>query len=327
MHPRDRIYVAGHRGLVGSAIVRRLSTDGFTNLITRPRGELDLRDRLAVERFFAETRPQYVFLAAATVGGIHANSSRGGEFIRDNLLIQTHVIDAAQRLGVRKLLFLGSSCIYPRAAEQPMREEALLTGPLEPTNAPYALAKIAGIEMCRAYRRQYGFRTVCAMPANLYGPGDNFDLEQSHVLPALIRKLHDAVEAQAPCITLWGSGEPLREFLFVDDLADACVMLMGCDAAQDLVNVGSGVEVRIRDLARMIAEIAGYRGELRFDSAHPDGVARKLLDVSSIARLGWQASVSLADGLRRTAAWYRAAIASRAPIRGISGGAASFVKA
>lgn len=317
MHPRDRVYVAGHRGLVGAAIIRRLSAEGFANLITRPRGELDLRDRLAVERFFADTRPQYVLLAAATVGGIHANNSRGGEFIRDNLLIQTHVIDAAHRYGVRKLLFLGSSCIYPREAEQPIREESLLTGPLEPTNSPYAVAKIAGIEMCRAYHRQYGLNAVCAMPANLYGPGDNFDLEQSHVLPALIRKLHDARESGAASVTLWGTGAPLREFLYVDDLADACVTLLREEAATDLINVGTGTEVRIRDLAGMIAENIGYLGEIRFDSTRPDGAPRKVLDIKRITKLGWRASTSLADGLKRTVAWYRAAVASHERVRGL----------
>lgn len=316
MQPHDRIYVAGHRGLAGSAIVRRLSADGFSNLILRPRESLDLRDRSAVERFFAETRPQYVFLAAATVGGIHANDSRGGEFIRDNLLIQTHVIDAAHRFGATKLLFLGSSCIYPRDAEQPIREESLLTGALEPTNAPYAVAKIAGIQMCQAYRRQFGLDAICAMPANLYGPGDNFDLEQSHVLPALIRKLHDAREARAPRVTLWGTGEPRREFLHVDDLADAAVMLMREYSDERIVNVGTGEEVRIRELAAMIAEAVGYKGEIEFDAARPDGVPRKVLDISRITRLGWQARVGLMDGLRRTYAWYRDSMRGRGVVRG-----------
>ncbi|MCC6358392.1 MAG: GDP-L-fucose synthase [Phycisphaerales bacterium] len=304
MQQHDRVYVAGHRGLVGSAIVRRLAADGFSNLILRTRESLDLRDRGAVDRFFAATRPQFVFLAAATVGGIHANDSRGGEFIRDNLLIQTHVIDAAHRFGASKLLFLGSSCIYPRSAEQPMREESLLTGPLEPTNAPYAVAKSAGIQMCQAYRRQHGFDANCAMPANLYGPGDNFDLEQSHVLPALIRKFHDAREACAASVTLWGTGEPRREFLHVDDLADAAVILMREYSDERIVNVGTGEEVRIRDLAAMIAEVVGFRGEIVWDRSRPDGVPRKVLDLSRIGQLGWQARVGLMDGLRRTYAWY-----------------------
>lgn len=315
MQQHDRVYVAGHRGLVGSAIVRRLAADGFSNLILRTRESLDLRDRGAVDRFFAATRPQFVFLAAATVGGIHANDSRGGEFIRDNLLIQTHVIDAAHRFGASKLLFLGSSCIYPRSAEQPIREESLLTGPLEPTNAPYAVAKIAGIQMCQAYRRQYGFDAICAMPANLYGPGDNFDLEQSHVLPALIRKLHDARAAGAVRVTLWGTGEPRREFLHVDDLADAAVILMREYSDERIVNVGTGEEVRIRDLAAMIAEVVGYRGEIAFDRSRPDGVPRKVLDVSRITGLGWKARIGLMDGLRRTHAWYCDAIDAGRMIR------------
>lgn len=321
MQQHDRVYVAGHRGLVGSAIVRRLSADGFSSLILRTRDSLDLRDRNAVDRFFAATRPQFVFLAAATVGGIHANDSRGGEFIRDNLLIQTHVIDAAHRFGAVKLLFLGSSCIYPRSAEQPIREESLLTGPLEPTNAPYAVAKIAGIQMCQAYRRQYGFDAICAMPANLYGPGDNFDLEQSHVLPALIRKFHDAREAGASRVTLWGTGEPRREFLHVNDLADAAVMLMGGYSDDAIVNIGTGCEVRICDLAAMIAEIVGFRGAIVFDPGHPDGVPRKLLDISRIEQLGWKARVGLMDGLRQTCAWYQKTLRTGGTVRGVSTGA------
>lgn len=316
MQQHDRVYVAGHRGLVGSAIVRRLSADGFSNLVLRTRDSLDLRDRSAVDRFFAATRPQFVFVAAATVGGIHANDSRGGEFIRDNLLIQTHVIDAAHRFGATKLLFLGSSCIYPRDAAQPIREESLLTGPLEPTNAPYAVAKIAGIQMCQAYRRQFGFDAICAMPANLYGPGDNFDLDQSHVLPALIRKFHDAREAGASRVTLWGTGEPRREFLHVDDLADAAVTLMREYSDERIVNVGTGEEVRIRDLAAMIAEVVGYDGEIALDSSRPDGAPRKVLDISRIRRLGWEARIGLMEGLRRTYAWYCDAINGRGLVRG-----------
>jgi GDP-L-fucose synthase len=304
MNKDARIYVAGHRGLVGSALVRRLEAEGFSRLIVRSRRELDLRSQAAVEGLFAAERPQYVLLAAAKVGGIHANDSQPADFIRDNLQIQTNVIDCAYRSGVKKLLFLGSSCIYPKHAPQPMQESCLLTGPLEPTNEPYAIAKIAGLKMCQAYRRQYGFNAICVMPTNLYGPGDNFDLASSHVLPALIRKFHEAKAAGAPYAVVWGSGSPRREFLHVDDLADACVFLMQRydDAAP--INVGWGQDLPIRELAEMIREIVAYRGELRFDPGKPDGTPRKLLDVTALNALGWSARIPLAEGIRQTYAWY-----------------------
>jgi GDP-L-fucose synthase len=299
----SRIYVAGHRGLAGSAIVRALKRAGYERLIVRTRSELDLRDREAVEKFFAAERPEYVFLAAAKVGGILANDSFPGDFIRDNLLIQTHVIDAAYRYSAQKLLFLGSSCIYPKLAPQPMPESCLLTGPLEPTNSPYAVAKIAGIEMCRAYQRQYGFDCVCLMPTNLYGPGDNFDLKNSHVLPALIRKFHEAKSGRANEVVVWGTGTPRREFLYVDDLAEAAVFLMNCSTAARLVNVGVGEDISIGELAEMIREIAGFEGAIRYDTSKPDGTPRKLLDVSLVNSLGWRAKTGLREGI---AATYRA---------------------
>lgn len=308
VHPlrRDRpVYVAGHRGLVGSALVRRLERAGFEHIIVRTRDELDLTDARAVDAFFAEERPSYVFLAAARVGGILANDTYPAEFIRDNLLIQTHVIDAAHRYGVEKLLFLGSSCIYPKHAPQPMREEHLMTGPLEPTNSAYAVAKIAGIEMVRAYRRQYGFRGICAQPTNLYGPGDDFDLATSHVLPALIRKFHEARRDGARTVMLWGTGTPRREFLHVDDLADACLFLMDRYDDGEIVNVGTGVDVSILELAEIIREIVGYEGEIVLDPSKPDGTPRKLLDVSKMRALGWEASIALRDGIAQTYAWYR----------------------
>jgi GDP-L-fucose synthase len=299
----SRIYVAGHRGLAGSAIVRALKRAGYERLIVRPRSELDLRDREAVEKFFAAERPEYVFLAAAKVGGILANDSFPGDFIRDNLLIQTHVIDAAYRYSTQKLLFLGSSCIYPKLAAQPMGEGCLLTGPLEPTNSAYAVAKIAGIEMCRAYQRQYGFDCTCLMPTNLYGPGDNFDLKNSHVLPALIRKFHEAKTGGASEVVVWGTGTPRREFLYVDDLAEAAVFLMNCSKSATLVNVGVGEDISIRELAEMIRDLSGYQGAIHYDTSKPDGTPRKLLDVSLVNSLGWRAKTSLRDGV---AATYRA---------------------
>jgi GDP-L-fucose synthase len=304
MNIEDRVYVAGHRGLVGSAICRRLHALGYTQLITRPHAELDLTDQRAVRQFFAETSPDYVILAAAKVGGIFANSTYPATFIRDNLAIQTHVIDAAYHSGVRKLLFLGSSCIYPRLAPQPLQEEALLTSALEPTNEWYAIAKIAGIKMCQAYRRQYGFNAISLMPTNLYGPGDNFDLESSHVLPALLRKFHEAKSAGAPDVTVWGTGQPRREFLHVDDLADAVVYLMQHYDAEDIINVGVGEDITIRELAEMMASMVGFSGELRFDTSKPDGTPRKLLDVSRLFDLGWRPQISLREGLRQTYAWY-----------------------
>jgi GDP-L-fucose synthase len=302
--PSSSIYIAGHRGLVGSAICRALAQAGCANLLTRIRAELDLTDQAAVRRFFAEENPEYVFLAAAKVGGIHANNSSPADFIRDNLLMQTNIIDAAWRSGVKKLLFLGSSCIYPKFAPQPMREEHLLTGPLEPTNEWYAIAKIAGIKMCQAYRKQHGFDAISLMPTNLYGPGDNFDLHSSHVLPALIRKFHEAKLNQLPEVEIWGTGAPKREFLHVDDLASACLFLMEHYSGAEIVNVGSGQEVTIAELAALVKEIVGFQGGLRYNTAMPDGTPRKLLDVSKLSALGWQSSISLRDGIAATYQWF-----------------------
>jgi GDP-L-fucose synthase len=304
MGPHDRIYVAGHRGLAGSAIVRRLRSEGFENIVTRTHAELDLTNQAAVDAFFASERPEYVFLAAAKVGGIQANNTRRAEFIHENLLIQTLSIDAAWRNGAKKLVFLGSSCIYPKLAPQPMPESALLSGYLEPTNEPYAIAKIAGLKMAEAYRSQYGFDAISLMPTNLYGPGDNFDLQNSHVLPALMRKFHEAAEAKAPTVTLWGSGSPLREFLHVDDLASAAVFLMRNYSSPEIVNVGSGDEIAIRDLALLIGEVVGYRGQIVHDLSKPDGTPRKLLDISRILSLGWKPAISLRDGIASTYKWY-----------------------
>ncbi len=304
MDKNARVYVAGHRGLTGSAIARRLEREGFGNLVLRTRAEVDLRDQSAVERLFADERPEYVFICAAKVGGILANSTRPAEFIRDNLLIQTNVIDAAYRHGAKKLLFLGSSCIYPREAPQPMREEYLLTGPLEPTNEAYAVAKIAGIQICQAYRRQYGFNAISLMPTNLYGPGDNFDLESSHVLAALIRKFHEAKAAGAPEVVVWGTGRPRREFLHVDDLADAAVFLMGRYDGEEIVNVGVGEDVSIDELAGIVREVSGFEGQVRHDTNKPDGMPRKLLDVTKLKGLGWQAKIGLREGIEQTYRWY-----------------------
>ncbi|MGC3981015.1 MAG: GDP-L-fucose synthase [Steroidobacteraceae bacterium] len=304
MLEESRIFVAGHNGLVGSAICRALRQAGFTNLITRTRAELELRDQAAVERFFAAERPNYVFLAAARVGGINANRTFPVDFIRDNLQIQTNVIDSAWHHGARKLLFLGSSCIYPKQAAQPMREDALLTGSLEPTNEWYAIAKIAGLKMCQAYRRQYGFDAISLMPTNLYGPGDNFHPENSHVLPALIRRFHHAKVNALPSVTIWGTGTPRREFLHVDDLARASMMLMEHYSNESPVNVGAGEDLQIIELAELIAHIIGYRGQILTDPSRPDGTPRKLLDVSRLHAMGWQANISLADGIRSTYEWY-----------------------
>jgi GDP-L-fucose synthase len=292
--------------MVGSAIVRNLSGRGAAHLITRSRDVLDLRDQAAVARFFEQERPEYVFLAAAKVGGILANSSQPAQFIRDNLLIQTAIIDAAWRFGAKKLLFLGSSCIYPKFAPQPIREEYLLTGALEPTNEAYAMAKIAGISMCQAYRQQYGFLAISLMPTNLYGPGDNFDLETSHVLPALIAKFHAAKISRARQVVLWGSGTPRREFLHVDDLADAAVFLMQTYDSAEIVNVGVGEDIEIRELALLIRDIIGCNAEIVYDSSKPDGTPRKLLDVSRLNNLGWRARISLREGIAQT---YRAFLA------------------
>jgi GDP-L-fucose synthase len=333
-----KIYVAGHRGLVGSALVRALRAQGHENLILRTHAELDLLDQAATARFFAKERPDIVFLAAARVGGIHANNVYRGQFIYENLMMQTHVLHQAYLAGVHRLIFLGSSCIYPKLAPQPIREDALLTGPLEPTNSPYAIAKIAGVEMCDAYNRQYGTAYVPVMPTNLYGPNDNFDLETSHVLPALIRKFHLAKLAQAqdwtaiahdvarfgplpadlqhslglpphppvpPRVLLWGTGAPRREFLHVDDMAAACVHIGLRTTATDLINIGAGVDVTIRELADQIAGIVGYTGPIDYDPTKPDGTPQKLLDVSRLAGLGWRARIDLATGLRETYAWYQ----------------------
>jgi len=304
MNSGSRIFIAGHHGLVGSAILRKLKSMGFRNLITRARNELDLRNQAEVNRFFWDEKPEYVFLSAAKVGGILANSTYPADFIRDNLQIQTNVIDAAYRNGVKKLLFFGSSCIYPKHAPQPMKEEYLLTGPLEPTNEWYAIAKIAGIKMAQAYRRQYGFNAISLMPTNLYGPGDNFDLETSHVLPALLRKFHEAKERSDSQVVVWGTGKPRREFLHVDDLADAAVFLMQNYDGEELVNVGVGKDVSIGELAEMIREVVGFSGKITFDTSKPDGTPRKLLDVSRLRVLGWQATISLREGLLQTYRWY-----------------------
>jgi GDP-L-fucose synthase len=300
------IFVAGHTGMVGSAIVRRLQALGARSLLTRTRLELDLRRQSEVERFFEEQRPHYVFLAAAKVGGIEANRTRPAQFLRDNLEIQTNVIDAAYRSGVRKLLFLGSSCIYPRNAPQPMVEEYLLTGALEPTNEWYAVAKIAGLKMCQAYRQELGFDAISLMPTNLYGPGDNFNLNDAHVLPALIRKCFEAKSSRAESVSVWGSGTPRREFLHVDDLADASVFLMNHYSEAAPINVGWGTDITIGELARLIASSLGFPGELRFDPSRPDGTPRKLLDVSRLTALGWRPRIALGDGVAATCEWYRA---------------------
>ena len=299
-----RIFVAGHRGLVGSALVRCLEREGARNLLLRSRTELDLTDQGAVAAFFAAEKPEFVFLAAAKVGGIKANDTYPAEFLRDNLAIQTNVIHSAWQAGVRKLCFLGSSCIYPKLAPQPMPEEALLTGPLEPTNEWYAIAKIAGIKMCQAYRRQYGFDAISVMPTNLYGPGDNFDLENSHVLPAMIRRFHEAKLAAAPSVTIWGTGTPRREFLHVDDMAEACVFLMQHYSDAMHVNVGVGEDLTILELAQLVARTVGYDGAILTDPSKPDGTPRKLMDVARIHALGWRARVGLADGVAQTYRWY-----------------------
>ncbi len=304
MNADDTIFVAGHQGMVGSAIVRRLQAEGFRRLVLRERRELDLRDQAAVTGFFESARPQFVFLAAARVGGILANDSYPAEFLRDNLAIQTNVIDAAYRAGVKKLLFLGSSCIYPKQAPQPMPEECLLSGPLEPTNEWYAIAKIAGLKMCQAYRRQYGFRAISAMPTNLYGPGDNFSLKGSHVLPALIRKVHEAKERGDGQVEVWGTGAPRREFLHVDDLADACLLLMRQYEGEQWINVGSGQEISIAGLAALVAKAVGYGGLLRFDPSMPDGTPRKLLGSAKLTALGWLPRIGLEAGIESTYRWF-----------------------
>ncbi len=292
------IYIAGHRGMVGSAIMRRLREAGYDNFILRTSGELDLRNQVAVADFFAETKPEYVVLAAAKVGGIQANNIYRGEFLYDNLMIQNNVIHHSYLNGVKKLLFLGSSCIYPKMAPQPLQEDSLLTGTLESTNEPYAIAKIAGIKLCDAYRSQYGCNYISAMPTNLYGPHDNYDLKNSHVLPALIRKFHEAKLSQAPEVEVWGTGTPRREFLHVDDLADACFYLLENYNEAGLVNVGTGTDLSIRELAELVQRTVGYSGQIRFNAEYPDGTPRKLMDVSKLAAKGWQASIGLEEGLR-----------------------------
>ena len=303
------VFVAGHRGLVGSAVVRRLEVDGFTDVRTVGREALDLRHQAAVDAWFDEERPRYVFLVAGTVGGIHANSTRPAEFLYDNLMIHGTVVQAAHRIGVEKLLYLGSSCIYPRLANQPIAEEALLGGPLEPTNEGYALAKIAGIKLCETYRRQYGDDFISAMPTNLYGPGDNFDLEGGHVLPALMRRFHDAREAGLAEVVVWGTGDARREFLHVDDLADACLFLMDHYSEAGHVNVGTGVDLTIRDLAEAVRDLVHPGADLAFDVSRPDGMPRKVLDVSRLTELGWTASTELTEGLASTYEWFTTALA------------------
>lgn len=304
MEKTAKIFVAGHRGLVGSAISRQLRSNGYERLLERNHAELDLTCQQAVDAFFQIERPEYVFLAAAKVGGILANNSYPADFIYQNLMMEANVIRAAHRSGVKKLLFLGSSCIYPRLCPQPIKEEYLMTGPLEPTNEPYAMAKLAGISLCNAYRRQYGCNFISVMPTNLYGPGDNFDLANSHVLPALLRKFHAAKAQQESSVTIWGSGAPRREFLFVDDLAEACVFLMQQYNEAGIVNIGTGQDLTIAELARLVADTVGYKGELEYDRTKPDGTPQKLLDVSKIKRLGWQAKTDLSDGLAQTYAWF-----------------------
>jgi len=306
MLPHDtQIYVAGHHGLVGSAIVRALKAQGFSQLLLRTHRELDLTDQAAVVEFFQKERPQAVIMAAARVGGIQANNVRPAEFIRDNLLIQDNVIDAAYQAGVAKFVFLGSSCIYPKLAPQPIREDSLLTGPLEPTNEWYAIAKIAGVKMCQAYRRQYGFNAISLMPTNLYGPGDNFDLQNSHVLPALIRRFHEAKLRGDGSLTVWGTGTPRREFLHVDDLADAVIYLLKTYDDEAIVNIGWGQDVTIRELAEIVASVAGFRGRLEFDASKPDGTPRKLLDTSRLTALGWTPKIKLKAGIEDTYAWFK----------------------
>lgn len=310
MHPSHKIYIAGHRGMVGSAIQRKLQSEGYSNFVFRTSRELDLRQQTEVEQFFHRERPDYVFLAAAKVGGILANDTYRAEFLYDNLMIQSNVIKAAHKYGVKKLLFLGSSCIYPKMAPQPLKEDYLLTGTLEPTNEPYAIAKIAGIKMCDAFRAQYGCNFISVMPTNLYGPNDNYDLKTSHVLPALIRKFHEAKKQGTPHVVLWGTGTPRREFLHVDDLADACFYLMQNYHEPGLVNIGTGEDIPIKDLALLIKKIVGYDGAIQHDLSKPDGTPRKLMDVSKLKKAGWQAKIELEAGIRavyaglKQADWY-----------------------
>ena len=304
MDKHSSVYVAGHRGLVGSAILRRLESEGYANLVTRTRSELDLTDQPAVNAFFAETQPEYVFLAAARVGGIWANSHCPAEFIRDNLMVQCNVIDAAYRCGCKKFVFLGASCLYPKFAPQPMKEEHLLVGELEPTNQWYAIAKIAGIKMGQAYRQQYGFNVISLMPTNLYGPGDDFDPMMSHVMPGLMRRFHEAKINDAPEVTVWGTGKARREFLHVDDLADATVHLMLNYESEEIINVGIGEDISIAELVNLIKKVVDYRGRIVYDSSKPDGTPRKLLDVSRLSEHGWRARIGLREGLEQTYRWF-----------------------
>ncbi|OAI48191.1 GDP-fucose synthetase [Gammaproteobacteria bacterium SCGC AG-212-F23] len=304
MDKTDKIYVAGHRGLVGSAIVRALRNEGYTNVLCRTHVELNLANQQRVNDFFAKEKPAYVFLAAAKVGGIHANNVYRGEFIYQNLIIQANVIEAARLAGVKRLLFLGSSCIYPRECPQPMKEEYLLTGPLEQTNEPYAVAKIAGIKQCESYNRQYGTDFATVMPTNLYGPNDNFDLQNSHVLPALIRKVHEAKMSGAKQVVVWGTGAPKREFLHVDDMASACLFMMKKTGYTEMVNIGSGQEVSIKELITLVCEAVGYTGEIVYDASKPDGTMRKLLDTSRLENLGWRAQINLRMGISHTYQWF-----------------------
>lgn len=305
MEKTAKIFVAGHRGLVGSALVRSLAKNGFTNIITRTRQELDLLDTQAVANFFTNEKPEYVFLAAAKVGGIMANKTKPADFIYENLTLQNNIIHQAHLAGVKKLLFLGSSCIYPKLAPQPIKEEYLLTGELEPTNDAYAIAKIAGIKMCQSYRTQYGSNFISVMPTNLYGENDNFDLETSHVLPAMLRRFHEAKLNRAPEVVLWGTGTPKREFLYVDDLADACLHLMQTYSEGEIVNIGTGEDVTIKELAETIANLVGYQGKINWDTTKPDGTPRKLLDVSKLHNLGWHHTTELKNGIKLTYDWYK----------------------
>lgn len=310
MQSDSKIFVAGHRGLVGSSIVRQLTAKGYTNIIVRTHDELELLDPIAVQRFFETEKPEYVFLAAARVGGIMANNTFPADFIRENLIVQTNIIHQSHVSGVKKLLFLGSSCIYPKLAPQPIKEEYLMTGPLEETNSAYAMAKIAGIEMCQAYHRQYGSNFISVMPTNLYGPNDNFTPERSHVLPALIRRFHEAKVSNAPSVTVWGSGSPKREFLHVDDMGAACVFLMETYDDLSIINIGTGEDISIKELAELVKATVGFEGDLVWDTSKPDGTPRKLLDVRKIHSLGWKHSVSLEKGLESTYEWYKNNVAT-----------------
>jgi len=315
LEKESKIYIAGHKGLVGSALVRRLELEGFNNLLTKTKDELDLTCQKAVEDFFKMEKPDYVFLAAAKVGGIHANNTFKGQFIYENLQIQNNIVHFSHISGVKKLLFLGSSCIYPKFAFQPMKEEYLLAGELEETNEPYAIAKIAGIKMCQAYNNQYGANFISVMPTNLYGINDNFDLNNSHVLPALIRKFYEAKKTGSNTVTVWGTGQPKREFLFVDDLTDACVFLMNNYNGSEIVNIGTGEDISIRELAELIKQEVNYKGEIVFDTTKPDGTPRKLLDVSRLSSIGWKYKTSLKEGIRQTLAWYEKQIEQNAVLR------------